>query len=296
QARHGFAADGSAGPHTLAALDVSRAARLTQIRANMERWRHMPEDFPPARYVMVNITDASVAVVEDGRPAYDGLAIVGRPDRKTPFIDSTIRSMIINPAWHVPANIARKDILPKLRKDPHYLEKLGFTIDDPDDPYGQHIDWKALKDQAFDFRLRQGPGKLNSLGRLKFDFTNDFAVYMHGTPHQALFAKERRMLSSGCVRLRDPEKVAAILLAGNEGDWDDAHIEAAIASGKTRWLAIADPIPVFFVYWTAFPDAEGNIQFRDDLYGYDDFLMDSLREEENPQHAAWHPQKIIAFP
>ena len=120
---------------------------------------------------------------------------------------------------------------------------------------------------------------MNSLGRLKFDFDNEFAVYLHGTPHQELFKKHERDLSSGCVRLRDPELIAQIVLKDNLGDWDVAHIEDAIATKKTRWLDIKNPLPIDIVYWTVWADEAGQIQFRNDIYDYDKFLMENLKPE-----------------
>jgi len=278
QQRNGLDADGHLGPDTLMALNVPLTGRIEQIRSNMERWRHMPEDFPSPRGIIVNIADASVEILDNGKSIYRGIVIVGQVERKTPFIQSVVRSMIVNPSWHVPAKIARADILPKLRKDPHYLEKLGFVIrDNEDDPHGENIDWSNMADEEFNFRLRQQPGAMNSLGRIKFDFNNDYAVYMHGTPHQELFDKNRRTLSSGCVRLRDPEKVAEVVLTGTPGVWDIPHIEAKIASKQTRWIGLAQPIPITILYWTVFTDESGAINFRNDVYDYDRFLMENLR-------------------
>jgi murein L,D-transpeptidase YcbB/YkuD len=244
----------------------------------MERWRHMPEDFPPSRYAYVNIPAMTVEFIEDGSAVYRGPVVVGRVDRKTPFIQSAIRSMIINPSWHVPRKIARKDILPKLRKDPHYLEKMGMVISGGDgDPYGGDIDWKSISEREFDFRLRQSPGDMNSLGRLKFDFDNNFAVYMHGTPHQELFAKTERAESSGCVRLRDPEEIGQIVMAQNRQPMDVQEIQQAIEAGKTRWIAVEHPLPLFFLYWTVFDDEAGKVNFRPDIYGYDQFLTDNMK-------------------
>ena len=278
QMRNRLEADGHAGEKTLEALNVPIETRIDQIRANMERWRHMPDDFPPPRGIIVNIADASVDILDGGRPVYLGPVIVGQLERKTPFINSAIRSMIINPSWHVPKKIAREDILPKLREDSHYLEKHGFVIrDNGNDPYGTTIDWKHMSDEEFNFRLRQEPGKMNSLGRLKFDFDNDFAVYMHGTPHQELFKKNERALSSGCVRLRDPQLVAQMVLANTSGDWDIPHIEDEIATRKTQWILIKDPMPIYILYWTVFTDEAGQIQFRNDIYDYDHLLMQNLK-------------------
>ncbi len=280
QTRNGLVADGHIGAKALEALNTPLAARIDQILANMERWRHMPDDFPPDRYALVNIPDVSLDIHEDGKLIYRGLVIVGRVDRKTPFIQSNIRSMIINPAWHVPTKIARKDILPKLRKDPHYLEKLGFVIrNNENDPHGDNIDWKSMPERAFNFRLRQSPGDQNSLGRLKFDFDNDFAVYMHGTPHQELFKKNERTLSSGCVRLAEPEEVAQIYLAYNKEHWDKQKLEDEINAGKTHWVGLAKQMPLYVVYWTVFTDDVGEINFRKDVYDYDGFLMQNMRGE-----------------
>jgi len=279
QRRNGLEADGNIGEKTLKAMNVSLRDRINQIAANMERWRYMPSAFP-SRYAMVNIADARLVIMDGDRSLYNGPVVVGRPDRKTPFIHSLIRSIIFNPSWHVPAKIARKDILPKLRKDPHYLEKLGFVISsgDDDDPHGETIDWHKIKESEFNFRLRQSPGDMNSLGRLKFDFDNNFAVYMHGTPHQELFDKAERNRSSGCVRLRDPDEVASIVLAPNEGDWNLERVREEVDKRKTRWLSVERPLPLYFVYWSVFPsDDDGPPNFRMDVYNYDRFLNENLR-------------------
>lgn len=283
QLRNGLDSDGNLGAKTLSALNVPVARRLDQITANMERWRHMPDDFPPSRYALVNIPDFSIDIVEDGRLLYSGPVVIGQVERKTPFIQSAIRSMIINPIWHVPAKIARKDILPKLRRDPHYLEKLGFVISgSEDDPHGENVDWQSIREREFNFRLRQAPGDMNSLGRLKFDFDNDFAVYMHGTPHQELFDKNQRALSSGCIRLRDPEDVAVIVLAGNKDVWDIERVESEIDAEKTHWIGIAKPLPLFVLYWTVFTGEDGQLNFRNDVYDYDSFLMENMRAQPAP--------------
>lgn len=277
QARNGLAADGAIGGQTVAAMNVPLSARIGQIRANMERLRHMPDSFP-ARYVRVNIADASLRIVENGQAVFNGLVIVGRTDRKTPFIESTIRSVIVNPSWTVPDKIAREDILPKLRKNPHYLEEMGFVIKgSADDPHGDTIDWNTIQKSEFNFRLRQSPGDLNSLGHIKFDFDNDFAVYLHDTPHQELFAKPQRTLSSGCVRVKDPFVLAGYVLAANKGDYAPAGIQALIDLGKTKWIKVAEPLPLYIFYETAFfPTPESLIHFRKDVYDYDSFLLENM--------------------
>lgn len=283
QMRNGLNPDGHGGTQTLEALNVPIATRIEQIRANMERWRHMPDDFPPERYAAVNSADASIRIIEDGKDVYRGPVVVGKTSRKTPFIQSSIRSMIVNPSWHVPLKIARKDILPKLKKDPQYLEKLGFIIHGRDnDPYGETIDWTKIEPQKFHYNLRQEPGDQNSLGHLKFDFNNDFSVYMHGTPHQELFAKAQRNFSSGCIRLRDPEQVGEVLLKDTPGHWNADKIAEAVDQDKTQWVAIKNPMPLYVLYWSVFTDPDsGAINFRKDVYGYDGIMEGAERSVEN---------------
>jgi murein L,D-transpeptidase YcbB/YkuD len=277
QQRNGLEPDGNIGAQTTTALNKTAEYRVDQIKANMERWRHMPDSWPPSRHVLVNIAAAVIEVNDGPDTLYSGPVIVGRPDRKTPFISSEIRSVIFNPAWHVPSSIAKKDILPKLRKDPHYLEKLGFVIKgSADDPYGYAINWNQMADSKFQLQLRQAPGEMNSLGPLKFDFDNDFAVYLHGTPHQELFAKYERHLSSGCVRLRDPKDFAVIVLGRNETQWTLPMVEDEVAEGATRWLKIKEPLPLSIVYWTVYVDKAGKANFRPDIYNYDKFLLQNI--------------------
>ena len=280
QTRNGLQPDGHAGAKTQEALNVPVAGRIAQIRANMERWRHMPEDFPPDRYTLVNIPDFTVMIVEGGASVYLGKVVDGRTDRPTPFVNSRIVDMLVNPSWHVPTSIARKDILPKLRKDPHYLEDQGIVIAGrEEDPSGVTIDWTRMSAKAFTYKLRQIPSDINSLGQLKFNFASPLGVYMHGTPHQELFDKAERNFSSGCVRLEDPVRFGEILLAANKdkGGWDQQRILDEIATEKTRVVPLAKSMPLYFLYESVFEDSDGQVNFRKDIYSYDALLMDWIK-------------------
>jgi murein L,D-transpeptidase YcbB/YkuD len=273
QERNGLEPDGHLGGQTLTALNTPLAVRITQIKTNMERWRHMPEDYPGSHYAVVNIATMNLSIIDGDKMLYKGPVVIGRPDRRTPFIHSTLKTMVINPSWHVPSDLGQKDILPKLRKDPTYLEQQGIEIsDNPDDPYGTQIDWKHLPESEFNFRLRQVPGDLNSLGHVKFNFDNPFAVYMHGTPHQDLFDKFERDFSSGCIRLRDPNDVGVVLTSQNKEPWSDERINAQIEVGDTKTVTLMTVVPLSVVYWTVFPDSDGKMDFRKDIYGYDEIL------------------------
>lgn len=281
QLRNGLEADGNIGAATLAALNKPVSWRIDQIRANMARARAMPREWPE-RSVVVNIADSSAKFMTAGHPPYLAPVIVGRPDRKTPFIASAINSIILNPSWTVPDRIAREDILPKLRKDPHYLQKMGFVIrQNEEDPHGALIDWDQVKKSEFVFRLRQAPGELNALGPIKFDFNNDFSVYMHGTPHKELFVKADRHLSSGCVRLEEPDIVAELVLSGNDGGWSREKVNEQIALKDRRWIKVKDPMPVYFIYQTVFyPPGSNQPHFRRDIYNYDRPLLAAMQERD----------------
>lgn len=288
QNHHGLNDDGHVGGQTLAALNVPLHVRLDQIIANMERLRHMPEDFPAARSVVINIANMTITIRDGEQASYSGAVVIGRPDRHTPFIQSIINTMIVNPSWHVPTNIAQKDILPKLKENPAYLEEEGIMIrDNPDDPYGTKIDWAHMTAGEFDFRLRQVPGEQNSLGHVKFDFNNPFAVYMHGTPHQELFGKDERAFSSGCIRLESPNDVATILTAHNAEPWSGERLDSAIEDGKTRTIRLAAPIPINVIYSSVYPDQEGNVIFRKDIYDYDAGLAYVMKN---------HPKDTLHIP
>jgi murein L,D-transpeptidase YcbB/YkuD len=175
---------------------------------------------------------------------------------------------MFNPPWNVPVSIARNEILPRLRRDPGYLDRENMIIlGRPDDPYGHGIDWRTAALGQFVARLRQLPGDKNALGRVMFDFPNPYSVYLHDTPAKNLFDRSRRMFSHGCMRVENPRALALYLLA-RQG-WDPARIEAAIDAGHTERVALDQPMPILVTYLTAFVDGAGAMQFRDDAYGWD---------------------------
>jgi murein L,D-transpeptidase YcbB/YkuD len=191
---------------------------------------------------------------------------------------SAITYLVFNPTWTVPPGILAKDILPAQRRDPTTLARKGLEVlalDGRPVP-ADTIDWKDVSASRFPYLLRQGPGPTNPLGRVKFMFPNDHAVYLHDTPSRTLFDKGDRAFSSGCIRVEDPLRLAELLLEHQTG-WARADIDRAVASGTTRSVTLARPVPVWLVYWTAWADADGRVEFRRDVYGQDAQVLDGLR-------------------
>lgn len=275
QVRHGLMPDGRVGRGTLQALQVDVAGRIGQIRANLERWRHLPRELG-VRYVEVNAADQSAEL----RSADGGIlgmrAIVGDVRHPTPVLGARIVAVTLNPPWNVPASIATKEFLPKLRRDPNYLAAHEIAILNRDgDPYGRDIDWKSMGGRGFPYTLRQKPGPKNSLGVVKLEMPNPFDVYLHDTPAKALFQRSPRYFSHGCVRLERAMDMAIALIA-DESEWNRTSMADAIRTGATRRIELKQAVPVYILYWTAFVTQDGQMNFRDDAYGRDAPLLAAL--------------------
>lgn len=273
QLRHGMPADGVIGNVTLAALNVSADVRLGQLETNLVRLRSM-SGFLGDRYVMVNIPAAEIEAVENGRVAQNHKAIVGRIERQTPILNSKINQIILNPYWTAPKSIIQKDIIPLMRKDPTYLTRNSIRLFDQqgNEVQPEMVDWST--DEAVNLRFRQDPGKINAMASTKINFPNPHAVYMHDTPQQSLFGQLLRFESSGCVRVQDVRELTTWLLRDTPG-WSRAQIEQVIETGENTEIELSEPVPVYFVYITAWSTDAGVVHFRDDIYGRDgvDALM-----------------------
>ncbi|WP_054697841.1 L,D-transpeptidase family protein [Desulfosarcina cetonica] len=278
QTRHGLTPDGAVGKRTLAALNVPIDRRISQLDLNMERWRWYPDDFGK-RYVLVNIPAFELDVVDAGETTTKMRVVVGKNRRPTPIMSSEMTYMEVNPYWTVPIKIARKDILPKVIKDPAYLSRQGIRVFAGWDRHAPEIQptqiaWRDVSRRNFPYRLRQEPSKHNALGRIKFMFPNPHSVYIHDTPHKSLFKRDRRNFSSGCVRVEKPVTLAGDLLR-NQG-WDEDRLKSAITSGKRRSIRLKTALPVHLVYFTAWVDDKGDTHFRNDIYGHDTRLLQAM--------------------
>jgi L,D-transpeptidase YcbB len=268
QARHGLTEDAAVGPQTRVALNVPLAQRIAQLRATLERWRWMPRP-QGDRFLLVNTAGFRLTFYEDGEPGLEMRVIVGLPHKKwaTPSFTAPVRYLVLNPYWNIPRNILYDEVLPDALADPEYLERKRIRLlDESGDEVALNADeLRELADQgdAFPYRLRQEAGSGNALGRLKLMLPNRYDIYLHDTNRRSLFQRSYRAFSHGCIRLEKPFALAARLLGG---EWDEAKLDAAAGTAKNRTLNLPEPVPVYIVYLTAWMDADGTVQFRDDHY------------------------------
>jgi murein L,D-transpeptidase YcbB/YkuD len=257
QEHHGIEPDGKLGPGTLAELNIGADARLQQIAVGLERLRWLPHA-PPATRVQVNTAAMEVNYFKDGQVAFTGRVVVGQVDKQTPEFSATINSILYNPPWNVPGDIAEKEIISKLDEEPDYLEKHNMVMRD-------------------NGSVTQLPGAGTALGRLKFEMEDRFDVYLHDTPLRYLFARENRRLSHGCVRVQNPRDLAALV-----ADIPVDTINKAIATSATARHMLPNPVPVFITYQTAYVGNDGQLQFRHDAYKRDDAVARHLIPTEQP--------------
>jgi murein L,D-transpeptidase YcbB/YkuD len=224
------------------------AEAIHQIAMNMERWRWLPDDLGP-RYLIVNIPAFELNAIENGKSVLDMKVVTGKKDSPTPVIVDRMTTVVFSPYWNIPTGIVEKEILPKLEKDPSYLERNNIEA----------------VDESGRFRQRPGPG--NSLGQVKFMFPNHYNVYLHDTPAQALFDRVERDFSHGCVRLDRPTDLAKYVLR-DQPEWTEAKIDEAMQSGIEQSVPLKQPLPIYLVYFTAWEEI-GALQRVPDVYGVD---------------------------
>ena len=278
QSRMGLNADGTIGPNTVAELSVPVQSRIRQLRINLDRGRVLLYDLPP-EFVVVNIASQQVMYARAGRLIWSARAQVGRQYRQTPEYRSAINYLVLNPTWTVPPGIIAKDILPAARRDPASITRKGLRVLDASgrEVAPSAVNWNSFKSGNIPYTLRQDPGPTNALGLVKFMFPNPYAVYLHDTPSRALFERDERTTSSGCVRVERPFELAELLL-NDSVKWSRAKLDQAVATGRLQNVTLAKRVPVLLVYWTAWVDTAGKVQFRRDIYGRDEKWGQALEE------------------
>jgi murein L,D-transpeptidase YcbB/YkuD len=276
QERHGLYPNGIVDNATAEALNITKALRKEQVIANLERWRWFAYDFGE-RAIVINIPDYRMDIVENNTDTIDTYrVVVGKPDRRSPVLYSMLNYLVINPTWTVPPTILKEDLTPSATEDRGYFASHNMKIF-----YGRDTIETAPEDWdpqiADHYRYVQGPGSSNSLGLVKFNFRNSYSVYLHDTNHRELFSRSKRALSSGCVRVQDPLKLAGYVLEQEEKGWTEEKLQEIIAAGETQNVGLKKGTHVHQLYWTAWMD-KGGLQFRNDIYNLDKALYDKLRK------------------
>jgi L,D-transpeptidase YcbB len=269
QARHGLGATGVVADQTFTMLNVPIDERIRQLELNLVRLKSSPTNLGP-RHIIMNIPAAAVQTVENGVVATNHAAGVGKIDRQSPVMQAKVTEINFNPYWTVPASIIRKDLIPKMQADPNYLtdNRIRMINSQGVEVPPNSINWNSM--EAVNYRFRQDPGgDFNSLGFVRVNIPNPYGVYMHDTPAKGIFGDDFRFVSSGCVRVQNIRDYVAWILKDNPG-WDRDHIDEAIRSGGRIDVKLTTPVPVYWVYITAWA-GDGLVQFREDIYQRDGF-------------------------
>lgn len=278
QATHGIEADGVLGAGTVAALNVPVAARVDQIRANLERARWVLRSALKDDMIIVNIAGFNLRLIFGNKVAWTTRVIVGKSYTQTPVFTERLKQVVFNPDWTVPTSIARNEIAPKARADPGYLQQHHYDLKNGSgqivDP--GIVDWTTVSSSNFPYTVVQRPGPDNALGLVKFLFPNRYNVYLHDTPNRTLFSKTSRTFSHGCIRVENPLKLAELILAKKKG-WTRAQVDAAVASQALTPVPLSGDISVLLLYWTVDPTGEEAV-FHNDPYGRDPKLIAGLNQ------------------
>ncbi len=267
QVRHGLTSDGIVRGETFKALNVSAQLRLNQLKTNVVRLRSLSGNLG-ARFVRCNIPAARIEAIEGGVAVSRHTAVVGKPDRPSPDINSKIVEVNFNPYWTVPVSIVRKDLIPRMQKEPDYLAKNRIRILDPHGNEVTAADINWYSEDAVNYKFKQDPGDFNSLGTIRINFPSAFGVYMHDTPLKNLFGDDFRFESSGCVRVQNVRELVSWLLDETPG-WSAQEIDQVIKSGERKDARLKKPVPLYWVYITAWSKPDGVVQFREDIYNRD---------------------------
>lgn len=282
QTRHGLRAVGYMTPVTLASMNIPAETRLRQLEVNLIRLRSYSGNIGN-RYVIVNIPGAVVETVESGKVHSRHAAGVGMEDRQSPIMNAKITQVNFNPFWTVPASIIRKDLIPLMREQPTYLadNKIRIFNRQGKELQPEQINWNS--NEAMNYMFRQDPGgEINSMGFVRINIPNPYGVYMHDTPAKGVFGDDFRFVSSGCVRVQNVRGYIDFLLKNNKG-WDKTKIEATFDSGERLDVSLAQAVPVYWTYITAWATPDGLVQFRNDIYNRDGISGASVVMKETDQ-------------
>lgn len=275
QKRHGLMADGVIGNATIKALNFSKKERKEQVYANLERWKWFPENFGK-EYLIINIPDYYLTYVFENDTITKHRIVVGKPKRSTPIISSKLSNFVFNPTWTVPPTIIKEDLTPAATKNREYFSRNRIKIYNKNKELVSAENWNPALSKTY--KYVQVPGYDNSLGLVKFNFSNRHMVYLHDTNHRDFFVKEYRALSSGCVRIEKPLSLAETILKHEEkSKWSKSEIDTIIKNKETKYIPLTNlSVNIYLFYWTSWSNKEG-LQFREDIYNLDKKLYQALR-------------------
>lgn len=265
QRRMGLVENGKMDSSMITELNRPIGIRIRQIIINMERLRWMPEKME-ADYLLINIPEFKLHVIEGWKEVWASKVVVGQAAKQTTVFKANLSQIILNPYWVVPANIARNEIMPKIKRSPSYLVNYNMEIlsgNEVIDP--SKINWSENKTA---FTIRQKPGKNNALGKILFLFPNSFDIYLHDTPSKNLFEESKRAFSHGCIRVAEPERLALYLLRKNT-NWSVEKVDKVLKTNTKTTISILPTIPVYITYFTTWVDDTGQLNFRNDVYNLD---------------------------
>lgn len=279
QAAHGLAEDGVAGPATMQQINISAETRLQSVMVAMERERWLPHE-RGARHILVNLTDFTARIIDDGREVFRTRAVIGKDSnsRRSPEFSDEMEHMVINPTWHVPRSIVVNEYLPQMQRNPNaaghlvLYDRRGRPV-----PRAAIGNFNIFNKSNFPFAMKQPPSNRNALGLVKFMFPNKYNIYLHDTPSKNLFARAKRDFSHGCIRLQDPFEFAYMLLARQTDD-PRGLFHSKLSTGREILVPLEKKVPVHIIYRTAVIETDGSVQYRGDVYGRDAKIWQALKQ------------------
>jgi len=282
QEQHGLPQTGVVDEATLKAVNTSAEERLRQIEVNLERWRWLPHDLGP-RYAVVDAASFELFVVERFETVLSMKIVVGMLTWQTPVFSSRITDIVINPYWYAPNRVLLKELINYIKADPNYLTNNKMKLMRGWGKEETEVDLKTLdldnvNAKNLDFYLRQDPGSLNLLGRIKFSMPNKYNVYLHDTPYQSDFGQFTRTFSHGCIRIAKPVDFSLFLLQ-DPMEWNAEEIAECIDREVEQTIPVKNPLAVHVFYGTAWPLEDGSVQFRPDLYENDKLVAEALHRK-----------------
>ncbi len=282
QKRNGLSTDGVVGQGTLLVLNKTVDERIMNIRLNLDRLKWLNER-EGKRHVIINIPDFQLYFEENGALIQTMRVITGTPKHPTPIFSDTVEYIVLNPYWNIPKSIIQKEMIPKLLRNSNAMARKNIEIysgwgKDAHKVNPSSVNWSKYRySKTMPYRFAQTPGTHNALGKVKFLFPNKFSVYMHDTPTKPLFKKNKRAFSHGCIRLQQPRELLRTFSTFNSNiDFDKA--QKRLKGKKKKYFTLKEKVPVDVIYLTAWVDYDGKLQFRNDIYGYDEMQLKSFRK------------------